>query len=162
MADDKPYTTVPTTQTDLQAHLDREADGKPSPMALSYVAEDDGKARSFQVEGNEVDGFFGVNPEYMNYADDTHKPGTPDEGVEAEAEERLSEAAETEVVVSEETATATDPDEGGDGEQHGGDDATPANVTTDGEKVAEALANGGSDANGGNTSGDTTSEMDTP
>lgn len=132
MADDKPYTTVPTTQTDLQAHLDREAAGEPSPMALSHVAKDDGKARSFQVEGNDTEGFFGVNPEYMNYADDTGKPGTPDEGVEAAAEARLAEAAKTEVTVPEGVVDETDatPDDDGDAEQHGGENATPANVGT--------------------------------
>jgi hypothetical protein len=36
------------------------------------------------VEGNELEDFHGTDPQYMNYAEDTHKP-FPFEGVEGEA-----------------------------------------------------------------------------
>lgn len=41
----------------------------------------DSQARNFAVEGNDLSGYIGVDPEYMTYADDTHKPYSTDEEV---------------------------------------------------------------------------------
>lgn len=38
--------------------------------------------RDFRVEGNNVDGYVGVSPEYRTYANDTEKPYTTDGDVE--------------------------------------------------------------------------------
>lgn len=43
----------------------------------------------YAVEGNDTSGYLGVSEEYMTYANETDKPGTPEEGVEAEVLEHL-------------------------------------------------------------------------
>lgn len=50
----------------------------------------------YQVEGNDLDGYVGVSPEYATYADDTQKPlvAEDDEGVEAKAVKNAQKAAE--------------------------------------------------------------------
>lgn len=79
----------PTSQVDLEKRLEEDfALGTDvvtrGPLDPLY---EDEEARGLQVEGNEVEEFKGTDPQYMNYAEDTHKP-FPFEGVEGEAVER--------------------------------------------------------------------------
>jgi hypothetical protein len=47
-------------------------------QTADYLGVDD--ARNLAVEGNDLNGYIGVSPEYMSYADETHKPfSTPEE-----------------------------------------------------------------------------------
>lgn len=72
--------TRPTTQLDLEARLAAETGDSP---------DDQTTARTFQLEGNEVENFAGVEPERMNYANDTEAPLAAEGGPEAEVEQRL-------------------------------------------------------------------------
>lgn len=95
----QPYTTRPTTQLDLERRLAREEAGLGPPSALNAEPDEDtaGLARDFRVEDNDTSGYFGVAPEYQNYANETERPLVAEEGPEAAAEERLAEAASAEV-----------------------------------------------------------------
>jgi len=73
--------TRPTTQLDLEERLAREAGDSP---------DDQTTARTFQLEGNDVENFVGVEPERMNYANDTEAPLAAEGGPEAEVEKRLA------------------------------------------------------------------------
>lgn len=54
----------------------------------------DSEARNFAVEGNELSGYIGVSPEYMTYADETHKPYSTDEEVLPPAEQLMFEESD--------------------------------------------------------------------
>lgn len=56
-----------------------------------------GEARSFAVEGNKLDGYIGVSPEYQNYASETHAPLTATEGLEADLLARQQAALSTDL-----------------------------------------------------------------
>lgn len=49
------------------------------------------EGRLYTVEGNELDNYVGVSPEYQNYADETHKP-LAGEGAERVVDEKVIEA----------------------------------------------------------------------
>lgn len=68
----------------------------------------DEEARNFAVEGNDLSGYIGVSPEYMTYADDTHKPYSTDEEVLPPGEQLMFEEDE-EVEESSEAAKKEDP-----------------------------------------------------
>lgn len=91
----------PTSQVDLEERL---ANGNESSRILSTSdkasqQEDDGKARIMTVEGNELDSYFGVDPIYQNYANETDAPYPAESGPEAELEEMQFAAAESGSVV---------------------------------------------------------------
>lgn len=56
----------------------------------------DSEARNFAVEGNDLSGYIGVDPEYMTYADETHKPYSTDEEVLPPAEQLMFEEGDDE------------------------------------------------------------------
>jgi len=78
--------TKPNVLLDLERRQEeeraKEAGEEPPP---------DENARVWQVEDNETDAFIGVDPEYQNYADETHKPFMAEEGAEQVSEERVVE-----------------------------------------------------------------------
>ena len=100
--EDKVQYTQPTDKLDVEAFLEREA-GKP--------VEAVGTARSFVVEGNDLEGYRGVSPEYQTYASDINAPGRATEGVDAKLEERQAAAQSTDVPKG---AKAADKDNEGD------------------------------------------------
>lgn len=66
----------PASQVDLEERRSEDyvnpAILSTSDEAASREAPQDG--RDYTVEGNELDGYVGVSPEYMNYANETEKP----------------------------------------------------------------------------------------
>jgi hypothetical protein len=91
---------------DVPEH-DREAD-----VVVEEVVVD---GRDYRVEGNDISGYVGVDPEYMTYANETEKPlntaqeqwdlgllndleGNMDEDKKADVEEETGTKAETEEV----------------------------------------------------------------
>lgn len=56
--------------------------------------EEDENARSFAVEGNDLEGYIDVSPEYMTYANASEKPHKAEEGPEQVLEEFAYEEAE--------------------------------------------------------------------
>lgn len=96
----EPYTTVPTTQTDLALFLDREAGGETPTV---------GEARDFAVEGNDTSGYVGVAPEYQTYGDPNQAPLLAEEGPESVMEQQFIES----LAVPKE-GVVTDTDEEGD------------------------------------------------
>lgn len=115
---DKPYLTLPTSQIDLERRQAIEAGEEEAVV---------GEARSYAVEGNELDAYVGVSPEYMTYADDTQKPFLAEgDGPEAQVEQRF---IETLSQPKEGVVTGADEDEV-DGESNaeatGGDTPPPA------------------------------------
>jgi hypothetical protein len=95
MADKVEY-TKPTSLLDLEARLERE--NRSDAVLPSYVNPEDAEAPEAQwaVEGNEVDNYVGVSPEYMTYANDSDKPRRAEEGAEAEVEKQLLERTSAE------------------------------------------------------------------
>lgn len=88
MAEEVEY-TKPTSLLDLEARLERE---NQSDLVLpSYVNPEDAERPEAQwaVEGNEVDNYVGVSPEYMTYANETDKPARAADGAEAVLEKKL-------------------------------------------------------------------------
>ena len=83
MADNEPYITKSAQTVDYERRLALEKGELPA---------DDTVARSFAVEGNDLSGYVGANPEYMTYADVGQAPGVADDGAEAVIENRLREA----------------------------------------------------------------------
>lgn len=72
-----------------------------------YLGVDD--AKNFAVEGNDLNGFIGVSPEYMTYADETHKPLSTSEEVVPRVEQLMLELDEDEAtVVSAKSTTVKD------------------------------------------------------
>lgn len=91
--------TKPNVVLDLerrQAEEQARASGEAPPA--------DENARVFQVEDNDTSAYIGVDPEYQNYADETHKPFAAEEGAEQDAEQRVAEflASEKQNVTTEE------------------------------------------------------------
>jgi hypothetical protein len=81
---DKTYTTKSSQTIDYEQRLAREKGDDTGAGDL--------EPRSFAVEGNKLDGYVGVNPEYMTYANVGQAPGVATKGAEAEIEQRLREA----------------------------------------------------------------------
>lgn len=67
----------------------------------------DPEARNFAVEGNDLRGYIGVDPEYMTYADDTHKPYSTDEEVLPPSEQLMFEEEDESNEPKEEPKKAT-------------------------------------------------------
>jgi hypothetical protein len=77
--------TKTTAQLDLERRL---ADEKLSPKELREKY--DGGARDYTGDGNDTSAYVGVNPEYMNYANETDRPYQAGEGsAERELEDQL-------------------------------------------------------------------------
>lgn len=67
---------LPTTaELDLERRMDKEELTKEE-YADKYSENVNG--RDFTGDGNDTSGYVGVNPEYMNYANETDKPGKTD------------------------------------------------------------------------------------
>jgi hypothetical protein len=66
---------------------EEKADKAPENITGDWLGDDE--ARNFGVEGNDLSGYIGVSPEYMTYADDTHKPYSTDEEVLPPAEQLM-------------------------------------------------------------------------
>lgn len=64
----------------------------PVNLTGEYLGQDD--ARNLAVEDNELDGYIGVSAEYMNYADETHKPFSTSEEVIPTVEQLAFEEAD--------------------------------------------------------------------
>ena len=83
--------TKPNSQVDLENRL---ANDNVSSRVLvtsdSYrELADDGKARDFSVEDNDLSNYVGTDPIYQSYAVDTDKALLPDEGVERELHDKF-------------------------------------------------------------------------
>jgi hypothetical protein len=79
--DDKPYTTVPTSQTDLKARL--ENDFLTTFGSVGTTDPDEVRA-PYATENTDTSAYIGVSPEYMTHADVTTQPFKAEEGPEAE------------------------------------------------------------------------------
>src|SRR6059058_127963 len=78
----EPYFTKSTAQVDLEQRLSND---NASPLARIEGSGNTNEVNApYAVEGNDTSGYVGVSPEYMTYANDTEKPLTADEGVEAD------------------------------------------------------------------------------
>lgn len=76
--ENKPYTTRPTTQTDLEAR--HKADyGNPTVETDPNVTN-----APYAVEDNDTSAYVGVDPDKMNYANETEKPLRSDDSLEDE------------------------------------------------------------------------------
>lgn len=79
----------PNSQVDLES---RQETGNRSGLEVSTFREedreDDGNARKFALEDNELDNFIGVDPIYQNYASDHLKPGRAEDGPEKDLEDQ--------------------------------------------------------------------------
>lgn len=86
---------LPTSQVDLQSRLDNEnRSSRILTTADQYEQPEDDDGRSFAVEGNDLEGYIGTNPEYMTYANETEAPIVAEEGPESEVEENFLEQSE--------------------------------------------------------------------
>ncbi len=83
--------TPPASQVDLEQRLKvgnassrvlSTSDVKPPPV-------EDDEGRTFAVEGNDTDDYFGTSAEYRTYANETDAPHRSEEGPESELEEQL-------------------------------------------------------------------------
>ena len=81
----------PTSQKDLEARLER--DHLPEGVLVDNTTDDVRNPEvvnaPYATEEHDTSGYLGVSPEYMQYANETDKPLTADEGPEAEALKRL-------------------------------------------------------------------------
>lgn len=80
----------------LENQIAPDAPARPDTYNPGYSLPDEerkGEESDWQVEGNDVSGYVGVNPEYRNYSNETEKPGDFEE-VEGDAVEALSSASE--------------------------------------------------------------------
>ena len=66
--------------------------------------------RKFAVEGNDLTGYVGVSPEYMTYAEDTHKPlkGEGDDAEDANVEAFSEQVADPSATYREQLEEAGD------------------------------------------------------
>jgi hypothetical protein len=69
----------PASQVDLERRQAIERGESP---------DEDTPGRDFRVEGNEVSGYYGVDPAYATYANETEAPLRTTEGPEAQVEKR--------------------------------------------------------------------------
>ncbi len=99
----KPTRTPSTDELDYQRRLDENF----APDTRSTTGEPTEVYAPFAAKGNDTSAYVGVSPEYMTYADDTHKPLRADDGVEAKREARVLDAAP---VVAAGATTALDAD----------------------------------------------------
>jgi hypothetical protein len=101
MAEDKDKATYSksSAQLDLERFQATENGEDPTP---------DTPARDMTVEGNDLSGFYGVDPIYKQYSSDTHKPLRTTEGPMAVVEDRAyGEKASDEDVAVKATETTT-------------------------------------------------------
>lgn len=94
MADNKDKVEVdnrPTSQIDLERRLER--DHLPEGVLVDNTSDDVRNPEvvnaPYATEEHDTSGYLGVSSEYMQYANETEKPLTADEGAEAEALKRL-------------------------------------------------------------------------
>lgn len=80
-----PQRTPSSDELDYQRRLDENF----APEVRSTTGEPVEVYAPFTVEDNDTSAYVGVSPEYMTYADDTHKPLRADGGVEADREARI-------------------------------------------------------------------------
>jgi hypothetical protein len=79
--DDKTYTTVPTSQKDLEARLDSDF----APTSTGTATTDPTEVRApYATEDTDTSAYIGVSPEYMTHADVTTQPFRAEEGPEDE------------------------------------------------------------------------------
>lgn len=73
----------PASQVDLEERLENgNQSDKVLSTADSYEGAADEGGRDFAVEGNDLDGYVGVSPEYQNYANETEAPVEADDSAE--------------------------------------------------------------------------------
>lgn len=94
MADNKDKVEVdnrPTSQIDLERRLER--DHLPEGVLVDNTSDDVRNPEvvnaPYATDEHDTSGYLGVSSEYMQYANETDKPLTADEGPEAEALKRL-------------------------------------------------------------------------
>ncbi len=110
--------------------------------------------RDFRVEGNNVDGYVGVSPEYRTYANDTEKPYTTDEDVKIFLASGT--LTDVEVMTAQNAAASPRPesDDEDDDEEEKDDksgDSTPAAPAAPAAPVAPTQATGGRQSTGTTT-----------
>lgn len=89
---DKPVTKVTDgSNTDPEANLSTAARDRRARMEAEQARESgeasDDEGRTYAVEGNELDGYVGVSPEYKTYANETERPYRAEEGTPERWEE---------------------------------------------------------------------------
>lgn len=82
--ENKPYTTRPTTQVDLEARLERDN------LPVKEQVDPNATNAPYAVEGNDTSGYIGVDPDKMTYASDTEAPLSGDGAEDKVAKEQLS------------------------------------------------------------------------
>jgi hypothetical protein len=80
---DEYYLTEPTSRKAQEDMLERMT-GPVSPVGGAVSSDPNEVNAPYAVEDNDTSGYVGVSQEYMTYANDTEKPLTTEEGVEAD------------------------------------------------------------------------------